>query len=237
MTDRNSSAVLEDLEQDEMLKLTAHIAENAKEATKSHRPAFYQKFLQLGNNLNRLSRHLDCRDLRKVYFHIAWMESPLRESLNHDLQNMLLASIDAEQVHTEKAHRQILRDAATSVTVNTLSDANGRDIIDIDQLIDDLDGVERMESDNAMLVQILSRLDEVYDDYVEDKSKMMISFYENIVAKCGEGTQIETDNPSKKWHPVLEEISEQTVELDRQAISWQRALKTDNEDNNGDISE
>jgi len=209
-----------ELEDNEVLLVFSSMIDNAKQIVKRHPASFYQKFVKFGTDLNRFSRHINCDGLRKVYFHIAFMQNPLRESLNYDLRNRVLNAIDQKELQLGET-RQVVRSAATNLTVSCLSDIDGREVIDIEQFREDIGLPEESNDEKGSFTasKVLSALDSIFDEFVDDHSNRMIDFLEEIQASCRRSFE----RNENKWYPVLATTSNIAIELDKKAISWQRS--------------
>lgn len=207
------------LSDNNVLLAFAKVLENAKEVINEHPPAFFHKFVNLGNDINRFSRHINNSGLRKVYFHIGFMQTPLKEYLNYDLRNRLINVIDSRGIQSREGATQITRSLATDLTVKCISDVDGRNVIDIDQFWRDLSmGDEYDEQGDVLANKLLSALDEILDDYVQEQSSRVIEYIDRMLIGCGEGME----KSNNKWYPLLATTSDIAIELDEKAISWRR---------------
>ena len=223
-SEMSSSDKLHSLEDDDVLMILANIAEHTEEVTENHLPAFYDKFQKFATDLNRLSRQMDNDGLRKTYFHVAALDTPLNTQLNHDLQNRLVTYFDENSHELDGAAEGILKNAATAVQVDVVSDVDGRDTIDVPRLQHHLSSHFASENtssepmDEPLLSYMMLGIEDVFDNFVEHHGNRLINYYSRIEDSCVEGASKEEN----KWHPVLEATSEHIVDTDKKAISWMR---------------
>lgn len=198
----------------ECLNLLLEITENTRKTTEEHPYSFFSTYISFATDINRISRHIDNLGLRKVYFHLGTLQTPLEESMNYQLQNELLDELEGRDIDTVGIE-ELIRDAATSVTVRSISDLDGRETIDMNQLRSNLQqhtaDVDE-EASSLITFNIGKALKNIQPTFVEEKSQKMIDLYRDIENAC-----------HSDWDEVMRVISSKTVEADDQAISWKRA--------------
>jgi hypothetical protein len=197
----------------EAVGLLHSMLESAEKTTREEPAAFYITFRRLENDLNRSSRHIENNGLRKTYFHVGILASPLRACLNYDLQNRIYHEVRRGEIEMTDGMREPILDASTSVTVDVLSDIDGRKIIDSSELRSDLSDHLSNRGDqasSAIFIAISGAIRRVYDEFVAERSDELASLYRNMR---------QHDN----WDDVMRVLSQKTIELDNQAISWRRS--------------
>lgn len=190
------------------------IVANARKTTEEHPPGFWGTFVGFGTDLNRSSRHIDNNGMRKAYFHIGTLESPLREALNHDLRNQVYNYVKCNELDVGPGVHEIILDASTWVTIYCISEADGRDIIDMERLRDDLGEATETLGEEATTVTVFNiseAIREIYEPFVSHWSSEVVNLYQDIESNCSD------------WEDVMRVISEKTTELDNRAIKWKRA--------------
>jgi hypothetical protein len=197
------------------LDLLSEIVTNTKRATHQQPSKFFTTYIDFGVDINRVSRHLDNKNLRKVYFHISSLEAPLREGLNYELQSTLCDAIDDTSLTREvmSGLEEIILNASQSVTVYVVSNRREH-TIDMRRLREDIENhIDNLgeEAASAVLFSITETLRDVYEDFVSQYSEELIAFYEEIEDSC-----------QQDWDSVLRSISSKTIDMDNRAIHWRR---------------
>jgi len=165
------------------LGLLAEMTENARETTQSYPDGFFSFFVSYGTDVNRVSRHIDNGGLRKIYFHLGTLQTPYEEALNYELQNALIEELEVMQFDAVGGTEELVYDAATSVTIRSISDLDGRETIDMRQLKSDLEAhrSDLGEDAEALITFNLAKaMRNIQRQFVEKHSQEIIDFYLSI---------------------------------------------------------
>ena len=104
--------------------------------------------------------------------------------------------------------------ASSKVTIHVLSDGEGREVVDIEILRNDLESVFKKLDESTITIlfyNVLSAIRMVYDEFVEEGYREMMEFYDNILKNCKKG-----------WQEVYNTCIEYMLKMDKEAIMWLR---------------
>ena len=197
------------------LQLLSEMARTSREATRSHQPSFWRIFLGFTSDLNHTSRQIDNDGLRQTFFLARTLaRDPLQAKLDHELQNQVIHHLKRSDEKRASSLEEISLAAATSLSVNVLSEQNGRDIIDTERLREEIEAdLESVGNEAAarILLDITDAVRDVYSGFIEEHSQETVAFYTAIEESC-----------DVEWSEVHSTLNERLIQEDHQAISWKR---------------
>jgi hypothetical protein len=191
----------------------SEIIENVKKTTEMHKPRFYKIYELAVGSIGRISSHIKNRNLRTCFFYFVVFDRVLETRYNYILQNRLKDQLKSSAKLPDEL-KEIALHASTEVTISVLGDEEGRDVIDTHRLRSDVEDVLKGLDENTratILSHILMGIRMLYDELVEDGSREMIKFYDDLLKSCKKG-----------WQEVYDTFIEYTLKMDKEAVLWLR---------------
>lgn len=198
----------------EALRLLAEVVENVKKVTEGHKPRFYKIYERFAvSRVDNISALITNKNLRMCYFYFLMLNAILEARYNYILQNRIKDQLKTSAKLPEEL-KEIALYASSKVTIHVLSDEEGREVVDIEILRNDLESVFKKLDESTITIlfyNVLSAIRMVYDEFVEEGYREMMEFYDNILKNCKKG-----------WQEVYNTCIEYMLKMDKEAIMWLR---------------
>ena len=202
---------------EEALMVLKETLENAKKATESHPPFFYGILLNVGDDLLRMSQHFQNDNFRACILFFRLDITPIWKAyLDPAFQSAVFEKLKIPSEEVEDIRKEVILNIASRfLSISVLSDDQGRDVVNTDELMglfsESLAGFDEQTKYFAVLT-VANAIREVYDtSFVEDIKNEIVEFYDMLI-----------ESSRGDWDGVHKVLREFVIKWDKKAVLWRR---------------
>lgn len=196
------------------LSLLKEMVQTTKITTSGYPTSFYVLLRRFVQDLGRVTNQVHDGDLRLVQLRLLSVASIGKVCWDYQLQQYAKPVIE-ELTRSDPAElRELAVYAVCRVDIDVLSDIDGRDALDVEEI-------------HSGLVRVLPWLDDASKTYVFSKlaealRRVQLGFAKHVGTELNEFYNAVTMAADKDWSDVLAEVDKYVIELDREAMIWLR---------------
>jgi len=205
------------MKDEEALMVLKETLENAKKTTENHPPFFYGILLNVGDDLIRMTQHFQNDNFRACNLFFRLDITPVWKAyLDHAFQNAVFEKLKIPSEGEEDSRKEVILNIASRfLSISVLSDDQGRDVVNTDELMasfsEPLAGFDDPTKYFAVLI-VANAIREVYDtSFVEDMKNEIVEFYDMLI-----------ESSRGDWDEVHKVLREFVIKWDKKAILWRR---------------